>query len=327
MKWAPVVLLLAACTPPPGKVDDGRDAGMISVAAGCPVSGDGMLHSVGLDDGGVLLLFERFEGAENVGVVTSNPSAVNCLADLPALTPMAPADAEGIVQPLALVQTDGGLKLFFTRLTFDSSAFFGRRNDGTGVASWNETSSTFETPGTMLFTADRPDFGAAALVHEGFVYAFGCTSPAAFKVECYVARVPEADVANEAAYRFYAGGGMWSTSVDDAWPMVEAGTRLSVFFDETRGRFVMLYIRPLDTVFYVRSGLTPAGPWSREVPVARCERPQADTGAFCVNPVAHPALDADGDLAISYAITSFDRTAPESAYGLHLTRVALPELP
>ncbi|MEW5848459.1 MAG: hypothetical protein AB2A00_06570 [Myxococcota bacterium] len=88
---------------------------------------------------------------------------------------------------------------------------------------------------------------------------------------------------------------------------------------------MLAYIKPLDKVIHIRTGLAPEGPWSAARAVATCDRPDDDSGAFCDSLVAHPTLMVPGGgVALTHGVSSFSPTAPPEAYRVRLTSVVLP---
>ena len=67
----------------------------------------------------------------------------------------------------------------------------------------------------------------------------------------------------------------------------------------------------LGSVIELRTGLGPAGPWSKVLTVASCDVPSDDTGAFCSGAVQHPEAAPPGEIALSYAIPSLSADAGE----------------
>ncbi|HEY3352641.1 MAG TPA: DUF4185 domain-containing protein [Polyangia bacterium] len=234
--------------------------------------------------------------------------------------------------PLAPVRTAAGARLYYALSRAAPDQPFGTQLVGYGVAARDDATGRF-VPGALLFAGDRPAFGVAALAGADAVYVYGCQDDGFLAASCAVARAPADRLADESAYEFYQGGGQWIARVEDAWPIVAAGTTVSVAYDATRARYLMAYVTPLGRTLILRSGLGPTGPWSRPYEVAACELPARDPGAFCGNAALHPDLAARvpaGSVALTYAIATFARPAGTTAedYWTRLVVVPLPpELP
>ena len=193
---------------------------------------------------------------------------------------------------------------------------------GIAAATWDDARGAFVAAPSYLFTGDRAGFGDALLVEDGFIYAYGCRNAGFLRDACYLARAPEAGLADPTAYTFYRAGGSFGPDLEDAWPLFDGGGGLAILH---RGaRYYALYVTPLGDVIQARSGLSPSGPWSAPVVVARCAVPRA---AFCTGLAVHPELPAQPDhVWVTQAIASFDALAPEDAT-TRLLEVALTGLP
>ncbi len=194
---------------------------------------------------------------------------------------------------------------------------------GIAAATWDDGRGVFVAAPSYLFTGDRAGFGDALLVEDGFIHAYGCRNVGFLRDACYLARAPEAGLADATAYTFYRAGGSFGPDLGDAWPLFDGGSGLAVLH---RGaRYYALYVTPLGDAIQARSGLSPSGPWSAPVVVARCALPRA--GGFCTGLAVHPELPAQPDhLWVSHAIASFEPLSPEDASS-RMLEVALSGLP
>ena len=292
------------------------------VAPGCVAMGEhtevralgGGVRSHGLPDGSVLWVVENLELEDGSsvpnGVLTTPPGASgrDCMNDAAilgdGLLPQSPRGPDHLVSARGAVFAESLAWAYYALYESDAEASFGVELVGYGV-SRGDTDLEFGSEETLLWTADRPSFGAAALLWEGHAYVYGCLPARFLSADCYVARAPVADADRVAAYEYWTGGDHWSSNVDAAWPMVEAGQDVSVVYLPERDRFVMGYATPLGTEILLRSGLGPSGPWSAPVGVATCQKPAEDPDAVCVNVQLHPGLDAGADeLVATYATAS-----------------------
>lgn len=313
----------------------------VGVAPSCAVAGEAALRaphgrvlSVATADGGATLLAAQVVLADG-GVrlaqqwdVALERDGADCLAlngeGQPAFTAVPLGHT---YLPTSAVDTPAGTWLYFQDSAADPTAPFGVRTDGYGVALRQGGAARFEPSAQLLWTADRPTFGQAAILHQGKIYVFGCSGYGFLQAHCSVARVEEARAADESAYEYYVGAGRFTGGADNAWPLVEAGTSMAVYLDGARQRWVMVYTHPLGQVLYARTGLSPSGPWSAEHAWARCQLPAEDPEAFCADAAVHTPFhwSAGGEPAVTYAVRSLVPRAPPEAYITRLMRVALPE--
>jgi hypothetical protein len=269
------------------------------VVTGCPVFGGthGGARSVVLEDGRTLFVLD-----DGRIVVASVENAC-------APTEGDDADLAG-ASPLGIVRVAGDVWLYT------------RDDRGFGVARLDPTTMRL-APATPLFTSDRPSFGTSAIAPgDGFVYAYGCRNAGFLRDDCFVARAPDASIADESAYRFYTGGGQWGPRVDNAWPIASAGTSIDVVFDPLRARYLMFYVPTLGSTVHVRSGLSPTGPWSDARALASCD---ATKDVFCSDFRIH-AFTAPGVVA-TYARVSFEPVPERARTALLVWFLLSPDLP
>jgi hypothetical protein len=200
------------------------------------------------------------------------------------------------------------------------------------VAAQDPSDGIFRPEQALLWTADRPTYGTAAVTTGGDVYALACEPARFLDADCYVARAPATSADDEGAYGYYVGGGEWSPRVDDAWPMTSGGSSVDLAWLPGAGRWLLAYVPPLGNTIVVRSGLTPEGPWSAPVPAATCDL--ADPDMFCGGVHLHPVLAAPaGSIVLSYAAASLSpdvaarRAAEPLKWWPRLVALALPALP
>ncbi|MCA9518186.1 MAG: hypothetical protein KC635_24780 [Myxococcales bacterium] len=173
---------------------------------------------------------------------------------------------------------------------------------GTGLATLDRATGRFIAGAGYLFAGDgRPSYGDAALVAGGYVYAYGCAASGFLAEDCFVARAPVADAGDRTAWRYFRDGGDFGADPDDAWPLFSGGSGLAVA--QVGPRVVVAHATPLGDTVLLRTGLGPTGPWSPAAPTTRCEVP---AGAFCgALAFVAPLADA-GELALTYAVASFE---------------------
>ena len=300
---------------------------------------EGGLRSVQTPDGSILwladtLLLAGGEQRSSAALLSSAPGALDdCLADAtPTADPLLPAEGspwQPDRQALDLVFTSGGATLFVAYYEPDPDAFLGWGLTGHGVAQATAGSAvTFESLPLPLWTADRFGYGSAAVVDGDQVFVFGCRPGDFLSADCSVARAPEDAAGDGAAYEYTVGGAHWERDIDRAFPLLEAGSSVSARYFEALGRYLMAYATPLGSEIVLRSGLSPAGPWSGPHPVALCELPEPD--AFCGRVDLHPTLRAEpGRVVVSYSVGSFGAGPGEdpAAYSVRLASVSVESLP
>ncbi|MFC4374106.1 DUF4185 domain-containing protein [Nocardia halotolerans] len=145
-----------------------------------------------------------------------------------------------------------------------------------GLAASSDNGETW----TDLAHTRRPDEGGNAnfqmnafLKDGGFVYEYGTRSGRGN--DAFVARVPEGQIEDLAAYEYWDGGGWRVGDVNAAAPIMSGVGELSVMYNEHLGQFVSLTTDPFNSVV-MRRASSPAGPWSapevlidaRELPTA-----------------------------------------------------------
>lgn len=167
-----------------------------------------------------------------------------------------------------------------------------------------------DTQGAVVFGASIMPLTTAAGAPnpDGYIYIYGTredTVPLPNK-RVLVARVPEAEFANIAAWRFYDGSD-WVADIHDAAPITgRASVELSVS-PLPDGRFIMVFL--LDQVgarVAIRVGQTPWGPWGPHEIIYRCPEREERPLMYCYNAKAHPHLSEPGELLISYNVNTFN---------------------
>lgn len=236
------------------------------------------------------------------------PEPSNCFADSTrAIAPAidaSPLGAGMVARPLASLSSDPAITFFEAVRASDGGS------EGFGVARWSGAREQFVAV-NLLWTADRPRYGSSVLRSEQHLYVFGGLPARFLAADVYLARVDPSQVTVADAYEYWQGGGNWGRLPDTAVPLVEAAVEPSVAFSAARNRWVMVYATPYAREITVRTGLAPAGPWSRPVTVARCDLPAVDPEAFCGQLAILNELSGAQNLWISQAVGTV--SAPEEA--------------
>lgn len=158
----------------------------------------------------------------------------------------------------------------------------------------------------------RPQWGAAAVVHDGWAYLYGTARPdreGVFGFSLRVARVRPADVLDLDAWRYWDGR-RWQPRADRAQVLVPAergvSQTLSVF--ERDGRWYALSKRDefLGSEVAVWQAASPSGPWDDGTAVASLPS-DVDAGELRYMPLAHPDLHPEPDrVLVSYSRNDTD---------------------
>jgi hypothetical protein len=205
--------------------------------------------------------------------------------------------------------------LYYALLVPDATQPLGLRAMGSGIAFQEAPGGRFAPSSELLWSPDRPSFGSSALVVDTTAYVYGCRSDGAFSARCFVSRAPVADLATAAAYSYWDGQG-WSHNVDDAAPVAEAGSSVSVRAFPTTpsglAQFIMTYVPPLGGTLEARTASAPEGPWSGPLTLANCDLTGTGPGAFCAGGQQHPELSTGGQLVLTYDARTF---APDAGTG------------
>jgi hypothetical protein len=292
------------------------------------VAATGRLRSFAVDGGAVFVVDRLTPGAgapavANAVFEVNAPDATTCLRGGPAGPVAAGLDAralgDGVTTGLLAAFVAGGRRFAFVQV----SAPDGFVPVGVALAEWDDAAGLYVADGGYLFTADRPNFGDAALVVGDLVYAYGCRGSGWLTDACYVARAPADRLHDPTAYEFYRSGGDFGPSADDAWPIFDGGAGLAVV--QRGARVYALYAPPLGAEIRLRSGLGPTGPWSTEFTMTACELAAKD--AFCGGVSAHDVLGGgDESVAVTYAVSSFS-ALPAGAAASRLVVVPITGLP
>lgn len=162
-------------------------------------------------------------------------------------------------------------------------------------------------------TPDDPDrhqvdWGAAATVHERWLYVYGTRLGSGFGRSLHVARAPLDDPGDRRGWRFWDGA-RWVTSPARAAAVLPAagGVSQTLSVDVVGGAFVAVSKRDGDLGDFVYSWTAPgpAGPW---LPRRAARAPAGfSTGRLQYAPLAHPEVPlADGELLVSISRNTTD---------------------
>ncbi|MEE2056587.1 DUF4185 domain-containing protein [Rhodococcus artemisiae] len=118
-----------------------------------------------------------------------------------------------------------------------------------------------DLPGVPNVDARNADFQQSAFVKpgDGFVYEYG--TPSGRHGSALLARVPEADIENLAAYTYW-NGTTWVPELAQAVPVIPSPvSELSVQWNDYLGKYVAMYTDATNSLV-IRQADRPEGPWS-----------------------------------------------------------------
>ncbi|HMD97937.1 MAG TPA: hypothetical protein VKM93_11500 [Terriglobia bacterium] len=112
--------------------------------------------------------------------------------------------------------------LIFYMLVSTQPGDFNFRGIGNSVAIWQNFRQQSQRPmlnppivadhPDLLFTQNEPDFGSAAFISDGTLYAYGCD----YNNGCKLGKVDPSSAQDRSAWSFYAGSDNWSSQIGDA---------------------------------------------------------------------------------------------------------------
>lgn len=300
-----VALVLAGCAWPLDPVVGDQSRKGTTLLSACPAfaetlkgipAGQGPGHSIELSNSTTLWTFEGSD--DGVQAVQTDPDV--CLGAAMAITSAFDTAPDGLrATPLDLARTGTDVWAFYQAWRPEARAPLGVRAIGGGVAHRDPTTGRFVRRNPLQWTADRPNFGLSAAVDDGWLYAWGCEPEEGnWTRRCSVARVAVSAV-EQGAWQYATSVGQFSGQVEDARPVLVGVGEVSVRREGPQ-RWLVKYIKPLDSKVMLRAGLSPTGPFSAPVELGQCDVP---AGAFCTGAVQHGL--ADGNLGLTWTPSSF----------------------
>jgi hypothetical protein len=175
-----------------------------------------------------------------------------------------------------------------------------RTRVGTSLALWPRPDAPATRPvvrpgaeePTLLFDADEPPWGSAAVVVGPWLYAYACEgAKGSLDVPCLLARVRLEDVFDRSAWRFHTRAS-WTPDWHAAIPAIVGGFRqMSVEWNEYLAKYVAINAELLSNRIRVRTSDRPEGPWSD---VARFEARGSDFFDWIGPSLGHAELAKEG---------------------------------
>jgi hypothetical protein len=232
---------------------------------------------------------------------------------------MVPADGQGWFWLSDGVMEQGKLILFLAQIErTDDKSVFGFRQTGTWLG---EVSNPFAPPAQWQVTqikvpfasfgaGENRSYGSALLATNGFIYIYGTRERKDTGKRMILARAPDTDLENFAAWQFRARDD-WSTNAAAAADLCGGvANEYSVSWLRSLQRYVLICTENgLSEKIMARTATEPWGPWSPAAVVYRCPEAKWDKRIFCYAAKAHPMLaPAPDELMVTYAANSFEFT-------------------
>jgi hypothetical protein len=307
------------CLPLEGRVgtglfSDGVHEGPVPVAMG-----DRCVWTFPVESGGAIQL-------------AAIDTAASCAALSADTASMPITELEGDVDYVALdgsfLDADGVTRVLARGWSFDATAPFGVRSLGVGLG--RVQGGRITVSDAWLF-GDDLDLGDAAIVVDGFLYAYGCPGdPHSLEEDCIVGRAPLASIDSPSAWAILGEGG-WGEGAPHR--IFGSGPHRSAVVEDPRGSgFLHVYAIGFGNELLVSTASAPEGPWSAARRLAACDLPADDPGAYCAGPTVHrELLDPldPGTLVVGYSVgtTSDDgaerRARNPAAYWPRIVRLPL----
>ncbi|MEV4619986.1 DUF4185 domain-containing protein [Asanoa sp. NPDC049573] len=148
------------------------------------------------------------------------------------------------------------------------------------IAYSDDNGTTWVTSGTPTWSnpSGTNHFQQQAFVRNGgYVYVYG--TPSGRTGSLYLARVPEAQVLTQSAYRYWNGTSWVATESAAAAIVSGPVSELSVRYDSFSGKWLMMYLRGEDIVLRAATG--PTGAWGTpQIAVSSADYPGLYGGFF-----------------------------------------------
>jgi hypothetical protein len=174
---------------------------------------------------------------------------------------------------------------------------------------------------SILWSAAQPHFATAFLdcASDGFIYCYGTVKEGVTQ-NCYVARVPRADIDRPERYEYLTTcEGAWSRDVSAAVAVFSGmPSELSVSFNSHLGAYLAVHSLDLTGKLVARTAPQPWGPWSEPVTLWAVKKPHPFPYLQLIYAgKEHPELAGDGGRKIYLTYIEFEEYFP------HLVEVTL----
>jgi hypothetical protein len=179
---------------------------------------------------------------------------------------------------------------------------------GIGVASWDGLDAPVVRhrigDSWLLFPDPDPEWANAPVVHDGYLYAFGCPRRVLSR-PCSLARVPLDAVDDRSAWTFFDGT-EYTTDMNAAAPLFDGAPIMSIGWNDALDRWLLVYSNVFDRAVFARTAPTLEGPWSEAATLFTVD------GDAPYDAVHHPEL-AEAGGAVQYV--SYSRSTGVGWFG------------
>lgn len=176
---------------------------------------------------------------------------------------------------------------------------------GTGLAKGDTETWQFERllhdGEAMWWPYPQPQFSAALLQVDGWLYGYGVTGYESGVQQVYLARVRPDAIEDLDRYEYLSGSEpSWSSDVSDAIPIFDGPpNELSVSYNEHLGGYLAVHSFNTEGRQVGRTAPTPWGPWSEPVTLWTVEAaPDKKYPVAAYAGKEHPSLSEDGGRVI-----------------------------
>lgn len=174
-------------------------------------------------------------------------------------------------------------------------------------------------PTLFRLTSGKYDFGTGAFLDDdGYVYLYwlGYSN---YYVSYRLARVPAEEIENPNAYEFYERGA-WSSSMEEASPVISGYTEISVAYNDFLGKYVALYGQMSRGATYaaMKTSDHPWGSWEHSDLLFKLDE-QGILGAVDLHQHPEFSINNGQTMYITYTVYSLSNTNGLNIVRFHLS--------
>lgn len=170
------------------------------------------------------------------------------------------------------VEVNNKLYLFFIKVVTKDEGIFPVNFDiiGSGIAvgdtdNW-EFKRIYNNGNDILWKAEQPHFAAAVIKEDSYLYLYGVVQDKEGIQNCYLARVEKNKIEYLGEYKYYAGSGKWTNSINEAEVLFSGmPNELSVSYNNYLNKYLAVHSLDLTGKIVGRTADKPWGPWSEPV--------------------------------------------------------------
>ncbi|MFO0553976.1 MAG: DUF4185 domain-containing protein [Polyangiaceae bacterium] len=186
--------------------------------------------------------------------------------------------------PQALVSDGSRAVLFYVNMVTGPGGAWDFDSVSGSIAIWDDADEPALRVEPPLFGDDEPDWGSAAVLMSGEIFAYACNETP--DKACKLARVPFDKADQRDAYRFYDGQA-WVRDWHQATRLFDGAPLFSVHWSEHLKKLVAIYMQPGGNEMRIRTATKPEGPWSDYAVFGEGAAP-AESFDYAL--IAHPEL-------------------------------------